>query len=222
MRCVGRENAWNPRGGPNPRGVHAACQVHAPCVGIVQNCGYITTHKLLNPYQCSFRKDHSTEFATLSFADTIRRNVDLGLMTGAVFLDLRKAFDTIDHSTLLGKLFTIRVTGKEQTWFDDYLSGHSQVVGFNGVVSDSEPVTIGVPLGSILGPLLFILYVNDLPNVICKCSILMYADDTVLFCSGSDVTKIEKKLDDELNLIGRWLRDNGLFLNVVKTESMLF
>ena len=188
----------------------------------IQLVNYLREHKLLNPYQCGFRKGHSTEFAALSFADTIRRNIDLGLMTGAVFLDLRKAFDTVDHSTLLGKLFTIGVTGQEQNWFNDYLSGRSQVVGFNGVVSGSEPVTIGVPQGSILGPLLFILYVNDLPDVICNCSILMYADDTVLFCSGSDVTKIEKRLNDELNLIGRWLCDNNLFLNVAKTESMLF
>lgn len=63
---------------------------------------------------------------------------------------------------------------------------------------------------------------NDLPDVICNCSIVMYADDTVIFCSGSDVTKIEKRLNDELNLIGRWLPDNGLFLNVAKTEAMLF
>ena len=159
-----------------------------------QLVNYLREHKLLNPYQCSFRKGHSTEFATLSFADTIHRNVDLGLMTGAVFLDLRKAFDTVDHSTLLGKLFTIRVTGQEQNWFDDYLSGHSQVVGFNGVVLDSELVTIGVPQGSILGPLLFILYVNDLPDVICKCSILMYADDTVLYFQTQMSLRLRKKL----------------------------
>ena len=115
------------------------------------------------------------------FADTIRRNIDLGLMTGAVFLDLRKVFDTVDQSTLLGKLFTIGVTGQEQTWFDDYLSGCSQVVGFNSVVSDSEPVTIRIPQGSILGALLFILYVNHWPDVICKCSILMYVDNTYYF-----------------------------------------
>ena len=187
-----------------------------------QLVNYLREHKFLNPYQCGFRKGHSTDFAALSFADTIRRNIDLGLMIGAIFLDLRKAFDTVDHSTLLGKLFTIGVTDQEQNWFDNYLSGRSQVVGFNGVVSDGEPVTIGVPQESILGPLLFILYVNDLPDVICKCSILMYADDTVLFCSGLDVTKIENKLNDEWNLIGRWLRDNGLFLNVAKTEPMLF
>ena len=89
-------------------------------------------------------------------------------MTGAVFLDLQKAFDTVDHSTLLGKSFTIGVTGQEQNWFDDYLSGRCQDVPrllvLNGVVSDSEPMTIGVPQGSILGTLLFILEIHACSN----------------------------------------------------------
>jgi hypothetical protein len=113
---------------------------------------YLREHNLLSPYQCGFRKGHSTEFAALSFADTIRKNIDLGQMTGAVFVDLRKAFDTVDHTTLLGKLSTIGVIGHERNWFDDYLSGRSQVVALNDVLSDSEPVIVGVSQGSILGP----------------------------------------------------------------------
>ena len=183
---------------------------------------YLREHNLLSPYQCGFRKGHSTEFAAPSFADTIRKNIDLGQMTGAVFVDLRKAFDTVDHTTLLGKLSTIGVINHERNWFDDYLTGRSQVVGLNDVLSDSEPVIVGLPQGSILGPLLFILHVNDLPDEIRNCNILMYADDTVLFCSGSDVSTIEKILNDELNLIADWLRENSLFVNVTKTESMLF
>ena len=143
-------------------------------------------------------------------------------MTGAVFVDLRKAFDTVDHTTLLGKLSTIGVINHERNWFDDYLTGRSQVVGLNDVLSDSEPVIVGLPQGSILGPLLFILHVNDLPDEIRNCNILMYENDTILFCSGSDVSTIEKRLNDELNLIADWVRENSLFVNVTKTESMLF
>ena len=186
----------------------------------IQLVKYLLDHKILSPYQCGFRKCHSTEFAALSFADTIRQNIDLGQLTGAVFVDLRKAFDTVDH--LLNKLSAVGIARHENDWFDDYLSGRSQFVGFNGVLSDIEPVVVGVPLGSILGPLLFVLHVNNVSDVIRHCSILMYADDTVIFCSGTDAAKIEKKLNDDLNLIGSWLWENSLLVNITKTETMLF
>ena len=85
----------------------------------VQLVYYLREYKLLNPYQCGVRKDYSTELAALSFADTIRRNIDLGQLTGAVFVNLRKAFDTADHSIMLRKLFAIGVVGREFHWFDD-------------------------------------------------------------------------------------------------------
>ena len=188
----------------------------------VQLVNYLQEHKLLSPYQCGFRKGHSTEFAALSFTDTIKRNIDQGQLTGAVFVDLRKAFDTIDHSNLLRKLSAIGIVGNEHNWFNDYLDGRSQIVGINDVLSDNEPVTVGVPQGSILGPRLFVLNVNDLPNIICHCSVLMYADDTVLFYSGLDVATIEQKLNDDLQRIGSWLWDNNLIVNTKKTEAMLF
>ena len=115
-----------------------------------------------------------------------------------MFIDLRKAFDTVDHGLLLDKLTTVGVSGPEHEWFTDYLRNRTQVVEFHGVNSNPEGVSIGVPQGSILGPLLFILHVNDLPEVVSECSILMYADDTVLFYSSSQVSTIEMKLNEEL------------------------
>ena len=183
---------------------------------------YLQENHLLSPYQCGFRKQHSTTFAALSFADTIKRNIDQGLMTGAVFVDLRKAFDTIGHSLLLKKLSSIGIKGKELKWFEDYLKDRTQTVGVGGVSSDPLSITSGVPQGSILGPLLFVLHVNDLPHSIRHCNVLMYADDTVLFCAGQNTSVIQETLNQDLSNISAWLQDNSLFLNTTKTETMLF
>ena len=99
-------------------------------------------HETASPYQCGFRKCHSTEFAALSFADTIRRNIDQGQLTGAVFIDLRKAFDTVDHGVLLDKLSAMGVIGPEYEWFTDYLRNRTQVVEFHGVTSNPEAVCL--------------------------------------------------------------------------------
>ena len=95
-------------------------------------------------------------------------------MTGAVFIDLSKAFTSIDHCILLKKLFSMSIVGKEHKWFADYLSGRTQTVDYQGTFSDQEAVTVGVPQGSILGPLLFVLHVNDLPRVTRHCQVLMF------------------------------------------------
>ena len=93
---------------------------------------------------------------------------------------------------------------------------------FQGVSSDPEGVAVRVPQGSILGPLLFILHVNDLPDAAVQCSVLIYADDTVLFYSAKQASAIEEKLNEELASIRRWLHENSLFLNIAKTEAILF
>ena len=151
---------------------------------------YLQRHKILSPFQCGFRKSHSTEWAAMCFADTIRRNIDQGRLTGTVFIDLRKAFDTVDHTVLLRKLSSLGVVQGELHWSRNYLMNPTQVVDYHDVSSAAESVAIGVPQGSILGPLLFILHLNDLPDVVVECSILMYADDTVLFFSAPQASTI--------------------------------
>ena len=188
----------------------------------IQLYKYLQKNKILSPYQCGFRKCHSTEFAALSFSDNIRRNMDQGQLTGAVFIDLLKAFDTVDHAVLLDKLSNLGIVDKEHGWFTDYLSNRTQVVEFHGVTSTPEAISVGVPQGSILGPLLFILHINDLPEVVSECNILMYADDTVLYCSSSKASVIQDKLIADLAKIDHWLSFNSLFINVTKTEAMLF
>ena len=105
-------------------------------------------------------------------------------MTGAVFIDFRKAFDSVNHSLLLKKLYAQGIVDQEYEWFTDYLKGRTQVFEFQEAFSDADSICVGVPQGSILRPLLFVLYVNDSPTVARKCSMLMYADETVLFYSG--------------------------------------
>jgi hypothetical protein len=176
----------------------------------------------LSPYQCGFRKSHSTETAAIAFTDSIRRNMDQGLLTGSVFIDLRKAFDTIDQSVLLNKLTKYGVNELELEWFNNYLLRRSQVVCLGNVVSGQCQVLSGVPQGSILGPLLFVIFVNDLPSVFSKCQVLMYADDTVIYCTSKTVPEIEQILTNEFACLCQWLLDNNLFLNVKKTECLLF
>ena len=145
---------------------------------------------------------YSRKFLCSLFWVTIRRNIDQGFMTGAVFVDLRKAFDTIDHSILFRKLHFLGIKGKELNWFENYLSSRIQVVGVGGASSDPPHITSGVPRGSILGPLLFVIHINDSPLCIKICNVLIYADDTVLFCAGSNSKVIEDNLNQDLNTLG--------------------
>jgi retron-type reverse transcriptase len=141
----------------------------------MQRGEYLKEHNILSPYQCGFRKAHSTEFAAIScgyHTEKYRtRIIDRGT-------DFRKAFDSIDHSVLLNTLSALGIVDHELVWFEDYLHNRNQIAGYQGVYSEAEYLTSGVPQSSILGPLLFVLYVNDLPSVVRNCKILMYADDT--------------------------------------------
>ena len=183
---------------------------------------FLSKHKLLSPHQCGFRKHHSTESAAISLTDSIRRGMDQGLLTGSVFIDLRKAFDTVDHETLVTKLETFGIADIELTWFREYLSNRKQVVAVENELSDLGCISTGVPQGSILGPLLFVLLMNDLPDRLNLCSTLMYADDTVLFYSSKDIQDIETVLTRELKVVSTWLTENNLYLHKDKTESVLF
>ena len=138
-----------------------------------------------------------------------------------VLLDLQKAFDTVDHSILLSKLTAIGLDPTSVSWLGSYLSDRSQSVDVGGTRSDPKPITCGVPQGSILGLLLFLIYVNDMQaSVICK--LLLFADDSALLVSGKNVSEIQKVLSQELKSVCEWLVDNKLFIHLGKTEIILF
>ena len=140
---------------------------------------------------------------------------------GMILVDLQKAFDTVNHAILLSKLQSIGFRNTAVKWFTSYLTGRTQVCDVEGTISDSQDITCGVPQGSILGPLLFLVYINDMPAVV-KCKLLLYANDSALLVSGDDISEIEKTLANELNSVSKWLIDNRLSIHLGKTESILF
>ena len=182
---------------------------------------YLTSCNILSNCQSGFRANHSTSTALLDFQDYILNNMDKGIVTGVIFLDLKKAFDTVNHNILLSKLKHYGINGKVLKWFKSYLSQRSQTVSIGSEFSDFKNIDIGVPQGSILGPLLFIIYINSLPEHI-NCKVVMYADDTSLLLSSKDPKNLEHMLNYNLNNIAKWFSANELTLNIKKTKFMIF
>jgi len=182
---------------------------------------YLISHSLLYELQSGFRTGFSTESCLIYLTDHIRRETDKGNFTGMVLLDLQKAFDTVDHTILLYKLKAIGANQDTCKWFEAYLTNRSQVTDVGGCFSTEGKITCGVPQGSILGPLLFLIYVNDMSSAI-RCKLLLYADDSALLVSGKDLNLIQNTLGDELENVSKWLVDNKLSLHLGKTESILF
>ena len=177
---------------------------------------FLNTNKLLTPSQFGFCEKLSNAVALSKFTDTILENMDDGQLTGVAFLDLSKAFDTVNHSRLLLKLKSIDFSSHLCEWFKSYLTHRCQVTVVDNKQSSVMLVNMGVPQGSILGPLLFIIYVNELPNCIMSCDISMYADDTVIYFSSKSVKNIERKLNEDLANIQKWFTDNLLTLNEIQ------
>ena len=130
--------------------------------------------------------------------------MEKGLINGVVFLDLKKAFDTVDHDILIKKLEFYDIKNNALCWFISYLSNRKQVCKVGMSVSNSENVTAGVPQGSNLGPLLFLLYINDLPNCLDSSVPALFADDTNLTASGASASEIQDILEIELNKVHTW------------------
>ena len=188
-----------------------------------QLVNHLENNNLLSNFQFGFRSRRS-EIAATFFTDNIRSAMDEGKYTGAIYIDLSKAFDTISHSILLKTLHNYGISGRSNEWLADYLFCRSQQVSYLGTLSSPQSTFCGVPQGSILGPLLFIVYFNDAANTIVNSKILMYADDTVLFCSHKDINTVHQCLEDDFRLLSQWLKDNELIVTFKKgkPEVMVF
>ena len=182
---------------------------------------YLTDNNLLTVCQSGFRTKHSTVSSLIRFTDFCFEQIDKGNYIGMVALDLRKAFDTVNHQILLSKLKLYGFDDTCLSWFNSYLSNRTQLVSINDTLSNTEFVTCGVPQGSILGPLLFILYINDLTACAKYCDINMFADDTMFYYAAKNIDLVKSNLQTDLVNISEWLCANKLSLHIGKTNCMV-
>ena len=185
-----------------------------------------------NVSQYGFRKIHSTELASVELVDRIRLDIDKRRTPLSVFRDLSKAFDTPDHSILLKKLNFYGISGIPLQWFSSYLMNRQQLVDYDGTISSVTILNTGVPQGSILGPLLFIIYMNDIHEASENFHAILYADDTSFFSSlgyfnvslngNFDKHVLSTNINNELRKTQEWLNINKLSLNVGKTKYIIF
>jgi len=186
---------------------------------------FFQNEKLFYSSQYGFRTKHSTELAALEIVDRLINKMDNKEIPINIYLDLSKAFDTMDHLILKSKLEYYGIKGTPLKLFDSYLTNRKQYVDFEDTESDMLDITTGVPQGSILGPLLFIIYINDMANVSKLFHSIIYADDTTLSSVTSSFNTnmtVERNINIELAKISEWLKVNKLSLNVKKTKFMIF
>ena len=182
---------------------------------------FLNIHIISNS-QFGFRQKHSTSHAILTLIEKVTKAIDKFQHTVGVFLDLSKAFDTIDHDILLYKLYHYGIRGKALEWFRSYLTNRKQFVAINVHYSSQQDVDCGVPQGSLLGPLLFILCITDIQNSSEILSFILFADDSNVFLSHPDPHILVNTLVSELEMLLFWIRTNNLSLNLQKTKCMIF
>ena len=173
-------------------------------------------------YHFGFRNHHSTNHASIGITEKITKSIDEGKFACGILLDFQKAFDTVSHEILLAKLQHYDVRGVPLNWFKSYLEDRTQYTEINNTSSQILPIENIVPQRSVLGLLLFLLYINDLHNVVQYSDIHPIADDTNLLYSSKSLKDINKKVNFELKNIVHWLRANKISLNTSKTDLILF
>ena len=182
---------------------------------------YLISNNLLAVNQFGFRHGRSTALALTQFTDEVLSNMDKGLVNGVVFIDLKKAFDTVNHEILLKKLKAIGIISTNLAWFHSYLSSRSQKTFIGQSSSSLRKVSVGVPQGSILGPILFSIYINDLPTSLRNSAVTLFADDTAMYCSADSANALQAMLNQDLDSLAKWLYDHKLSLNISKSKFMI-
>ena len=181
---------------------------------------FLVRYEILYESQYGFRSGHNTTHATLGIVNIIEDAIESNNYAIGVFCDLSKAFDTLNHDILLTKLHHYGIRNTEWKWFQSYLQGRCQYVELNGYKSSEAPLETGVPQGSVLGPLLFLLYINDLASST-KLRCIKFADDTNLLVTGSNLDELIDILNEELETVSDFFKANQLKLNA-KKKTRLF
>ena len=181
---------------------------------------YFMIENILVSNQYGFRSGSTTTDCLVELMDEITKAIDQEKYAVSIFLDLSKAFDTVNHSILLSKLNSYGIRSIENQWFKSYLSNRKQKVFVNGIESSSLLISSGVPQGSILGPFLFLVYINDIVKSTNYFSVRLFADDTSLTATGKDLEVLLQRINSELPAIYEWLCSNRLTLNLRRTPSV--
>jgi len=183
---------------------------------------FLTKYELLNKFQFGFRKNHSTTLALIEIVDKIRKELDDGNSVIGIYLDLTKAFDLVNHDILLYKLNHYGIRGQALKWFKNYLENRQQYTYVNNTYSKPSTLNIGVPQGSVLGPLLFIIYVNDVSATVENTEIRLFADDTNIFIFHKNLNNLYDLATKALSDICKWFEANQLSVNHTKTCFSVF
>ena len=182
---------------------------------------FFSYNNLIYSSQFGFRQKYSTVHALISLTENIRKKLEGNIGCG-IFVDLQKALDTVEHDILLSKLEHYGIRGLANEWFKSYLSNRKQYVSINGYDSNLADVKFGVPQGSVLGPLLFLIYNNDLNQALKFCKVHLFSDDTNLIHFSKSVYRLNKYVNLDLKNLTYWLNANRISLNVKKTELVIF
>lgn len=196
-------------------------KVFEKCISI-QLLSYLKTFNILSPEQFGFRRGLSTSDALLSWSEKIYDALDLRKHCLSVFIDYSKAFDTVNCQILLNKLSHYGIRGLPNDWFRSYIFGRQQRVRIKSSFSTFSTNNIGVPQGSVLGPLLFILYINDLPSMASDFKTTLFADDTTFVDSDASLDTLMTRCSESLDLVSKWAQSNRLSVNESKTQCLLF
>ena len=183
---------------------------------------FVNKQKILYDFQFGFRKGHSTNQALLILVDKILNAIDNGNLVIGLFIDLCKAFDTVNHEILFEKLTKYGIRNTALQWFKSYLQNRKQFICYQNIESLYSNISCGVPKGSILGPILFLLYINDMAFVSKKFFTIFFADDTNFFITGNNYVDLVTILNNELCKIVEWLNVNKLSINISKSQYMIF
>ena len=183
---------------------------------------FLETNNLICSLQFGFRQKHSISHALIHLADKIREQLGKANFACGIFVDFQKAFETVDHKILIQKLNYYGIRGIASNWFSSYLQNRAQLVSINGFDSNVNAICCGVTQGSILGLLLFLIYINNLHFAIKYCKVYHFTDDTNLLNFNNSIKTINKRVSHDLKYLPYWLNANKICLNVSKTEAVLF